>query len=287
MSLYQKVGANIINKSVTRFTVWAPLQKKIELLLPEKNVVHAMEKDEFGYWNLSLNDCSAGVRYKYKLNGKKAYPDPASYFQPEGVHGPSQVYDTSDFKWSDHNWINPELNEYIMYELHPGTFSDEENFQGICNKLDYLVDLGINAVEITPVGQFPGKRNWGYDGTYPFAVQNSYGGPKELQKLVNECHNKGIAVILDVIYNHLGPEGNYLGEFAPYFTQTYSTPWGPAINFDDEYSFGTRNYFIQNALMWFRDFHIDALRLDAVHAIKDYGAKHFMLELTEYTNELS
>ena len=287
MSLYQKVGANIINKSVTRFNVWAPLQKKIELLLLDTNEVYPMEKDEFGYWKVSLNDCNADARYRYKLNGKNTFPDPASCFQPEGVHGPSQVFNTTGFEWSDHNWIYPELGEYIMYELHPGTFSNEENFQGICNKLDYLVDLGINAIEITPVGQFPGRRNWGYDVAYPFAVQNSYGGPKELQKLVNECHNKGIAVILDVIYNHLGPEGNYLSEFAPYFTQTYNTPWGPAINFDDEYSYGTRNYFIQNALMWFRDFHIDALRLDAVHAIKDYGARHFMLELAEYTNELS
>src|SRR5690606_25732797 len=140
----------------------------------------------------------------------------------------------------------------------------------------YLKDLGVNAIEIMPVAQFPGSRNWGYDGVFPFAVQNSYGGPEGLQKLVDSCHNKGIAVVLDVVYNHLGPEGNYLGDFGPYFTGKYNTPWGSAVNFDDAWCDGVRAYFIENVLMWFRDFHIDALRMDAVHAIKDLSAEHIL-----------
>lgn len=287
MSLYQKVGANIINKSICKFTVWAPKKKKIELILTDKNEVHQMNKGDYGYWSVTLNNCANETRYKYRINGKDAFPDPASMYQPEGVHGPSLVFDTGTFEWTDHNWMNHEMGDYIMYELHTGTFSEQETFEGISKKLDYLLDLGINAIEIMPVGQFSGNRNWGYDGVYPFAVQNTYGGPRELQKLVNNCHNKGIAVILDVIYNHLGPEGNYLGQFAPYFTNAYTTPWGAAVNFDDEYSYGTRNYFIQNALMWFRDFHIDALRLDAIHAIRDYSATHFMQELAAYTAQTS
>jgi maltooligosyltrehalose trehalohydrolase len=287
MSLYQKVGANIINKSKCQFTVWAPEQKNMEILFNDGKEKFPMEKDEYGYWNATLPGINDSAKYKYLINGQNSFPDPASKYQPDGVHGQSQVFDPSEFNWSDQDWMNPELGEYIMYEIHTGTFSDKSNFDGIIDKLDYLLELGINSIEIMPVGQFSGDRNWGYDGVYPFAVQNTYGGPRELQRLVNECHNKGIAVILDVIYNHLGPEGNYLGQFAPYFTDSYNTPWGAAVNFDDEYSYGTRNFFIQNALMWFRDFHIDALRLDAIHAIKDYSARHFMLELAEYTNELS
>lgn len=287
MSLYQKLGANIINKSECKFTVWAPEEKKVELILGENDEHHPMEKDYSGYWHVSLQENVTNKKYKYQVGKKGAFPDPASLYQPEGVHGYSQVFDTKQHKWSDNEWVNPYLGDYIMYEIHAGTFTEEGTFAGIAKKLDYLRSLGVNAIEIMPVGQFSGTRNWGYDGVYPFAVQNTYGGPAELQKLVDTCHNKGIAVILDVIYNHLGPEGNYLSQFAPYFTDTYNTPWGAAINFDDEYSYGTRNYFIQNALMWFRDFHIDALRLDAIHAIKDYGAKHFMLELAEYTAQLS
>lgn len=287
MTLYQKTGANIINKSLCRFTVWAPTQKKIEVILENGKGVHSMEKDTFGYWNISIEGIGPGTLYKYRINKKDTYPDPASRFQPEGVHGPSQTFNPHLFQWTDQQWKNPKLQDYIIYELHTGTFSDEGNFQGITDKLDYLKSLGITAVNIMPVAQFPGKRNWGYDGVYPFAVQNSYGGPSGLQQFVNESHKKGIAVILDVVYNHLGPEGNYLSQFGPYFTDAYKTPWGAAVNFDDKYSYGVRNYFIQNALMWFRDFHIDALRLDAIHAIRDYSARHFMLELAEYTAELS
>jgi maltooligosyltrehalose trehalohydrolase len=203
------------------------------------------------------------------------------------VHEPSEAIDLNDFEWTDNDWKNIPLNEMIQYELHTGTFTPEGTFAGIHTKLDYLKELGVNTIEILPVSQFSGERNWGYDGVYPFAVQNSYGGAKELMALVNESHKKGIAVIMDVVYNHFGPEGNYVGNFGHYFSGKYSTPWGDPVNFDGAYSDGVRNYIIQNALMWCRDFHIDGLRLDAVHSIFDFGAKHIMQELAENLNQLS
>jgi maltooligosyltrehalose trehalohydrolase len=190
------------------------------------------------------------------------------------------------FPWTDQQWKNPGLQEYIIYELHTGTFSERGDFAGIAEKIPYLKDLGINAIEIMPVAQFPGTRNWGYDGVFPFAVQHSYGGARELQHLVDLCHREGMAVILDVVYNHLGPEGNYLGAFGPYITSKYHTPWGGAINFDDAWCDGVRDYFIENALMWFRDFHIDALRMDAVHAIRDFSPVHILQEIRMHVDQL-
>jgi maltooligosyltrehalose trehalohydrolase len=202
------------------------------------------------------------------------------------VHGPSQAVDLNNFSWKDEAWKNHSLDQYIIYELHAGTFTEEGTFEALQSKLDYLVELGINAIEIMPVAQFPGERNWGYDGVYPFAVQDSYGGAKALQSLVDACHQKGLAVILDVVYNHLGPEGAYHSSYGPYFTDKYKTPWGKAVNFDDEWCDGVRDYFVENALMWFRDFHIDALRLDAVHAIKDFSAVHILEEIRSATDSL-
>ncbi|RYE05613.1 MAG: malto-oligosyltrehalose trehalohydrolase, partial [Sphingobacteriaceae bacterium] len=191
------------------------------------------------------------------------------------------------FDWTDESWQNINLAAYIFYEIHTGTFTSEGTFEAIEQKLDYLKELGITAIELMPVAQFPGERNWGYDGVFPFAVQNSYGGPKALQQLVNLCHKKSIAVVLDVVYNHLGPEGNYFAEFGPYFTPKYKTPWGEAVNFDDEYCDAVRSFYIENALMWFRDFHIDALRMDAVHALKDFSPKHIVQEIRQAVNQLS
>ncbi|ASB50126.1 malto-oligosyltrehalose trehalohydrolase [Alkalitalea saponilacus] len=258
--------------------VWAPDAVSVEIVT-DKSLVISLGKTDFGYWCNKETNLKQGDSYKIRINGKKTIPDPASLCQPEGVHGFSRVVDLSQYTWSDRSWKGIGLDEMIIYELHAGTFSAKGDFRGISERLDYLVDLGINAIELMPVAQFPGKRNWGYDGVFPYAVQNSYGGASELQKLVDACHNKGITVILDVVYNHMGPEGNYLGCFGPYFTQKYETPWGDAINFDDAGSHGVRHFFIQNALMWMRDFHIDGLRLDAVHAIKDSGALHFLQEL--------
>ncbi|HEY0898647.1 MAG TPA: malto-oligosyltrehalose trehalohydrolase, partial [Sphingobacteriaceae bacterium] len=226
-----------------------------------------------------------GDQYQFLLDGELR-PDPASLSQPEGVHGPSQAVDLQAFHWADDTWNNIDQENYILYELHTGTFSPAGTFEGIGEKLDHLKELGINAIEIMPVAQFPGNRNWGYDGVFPFAVQNTYGGAAGLQQLINLCHQKGLAVVLDVVYNHFGPEGNYLEAFGPYLTGKYSTPWGKAINFDDAWCDGVRHYFVENVLMWFRDFHVDALRLDAVHAIRDFSPVHILKEIREHVDAL-
>ncbi|MGC1308512.1 MAG: malto-oligosyltrehalose trehalohydrolase [Phormidesmis sp.] len=269
-----------------KFTVWAPLLEKVAVEIidsaEDSPVKHLpMTQDERGYWHASAPDLPAGTRYKYQVEGKDAWPDPASRFQPEGVHGPSEVVDFSQFDWQDGDWQGVPLVDYIIYELHIGTFTPEGTFESAIARLDDLVELGITAIEIMPVAQFPGDRNWGYDGVFPFAVQNSYGGPTGLKKLVDACHSRGLAVVMDVVYNHFGPEGNYTGKFGPYTTDHYRTPWGNAINFDDSYSDGVRRYFTENAISWLRDYHIDALRLDAVHAIYDFGARHFLQSLSE------
>ncbi len=206
------------------------------------------------------------------------FPDPASRLQPEGVHQASQVVDLR-FPWTDGAWRGLLLEQFVFYELHVGTFTKEGTFDAVIPHLQELADLGVTAIEIMPVAQFPGTRNWGYDGVYPFAVQSSWGGPAGLQRLVDACHAHGLVAVLDVVYNHLGPEGNYLGQFGPYFTDRYRTPWGDAINFDGPHSDEVRTYFIENALQWVTDFHFDALRLDAVHAIPDPSAIPFLQEL--------
>lgn len=283
-----KIGADYLGDGKATFTVWAPLLKKVELELFSPQIqVFPMEKDEKGYWKTLVKNLSRGTLYLYKLEGKRSRPDPASSFQPRGVHGPSQVIDHKLFTWEDENWRGIELSEMIIYEIHVGTFTPEGTFEAITPRLDELKALGINVIEIMPIAQFPGERNWGYDGVYPFAVQNSYGGPDAFKNLVNECHKKGIAVALDVVYNHLGPEGNYLWEYGPYFTERYKTLWGQAINFDDAYSNEVRNFFIENGLYWFREYHVDALRIDAIHGVFDLSAKHFLQELVENVEEFS
>ncbi|MFC5270203.1 malto-oligosyltrehalose trehalohydrolase [Adhaeribacter terreus] len=288
MTMLQKIGAQVQNDGKCIFTVWAPEIESIALQITglEEQTI-PMQKMEFGYWSATLENIPLDTRYFLNLNNDMLRPDPVSVSQPDGVHEASALVDHNAFSWTDASWPGIPLEKLIVYELHTGTFTSERNFEGIISKLDYLLELGINAIEIMPVAQFPGARNWGYDGVFPFAVQNSYGGPDGLKKLVNACHEKGIAVVLDVVYNHLGPEGNYLREFGPYFTDKYKTPWGSALNFDDAYADGVRNFFIQNALMWFRDYHIDALRLDAVHAIMDFSANHFLKELADETAKLS
>jgi maltooligosyltrehalose trehalohydrolase len=236
-----------------------------------------LQQDESGYWQETVN-ADPGTLYVYQLDGSLERPDPASHYQPEGVHGSSQVVD-HHFDWTDESWQGIPLKDLIIYELHVGTFTPEGTFESIIPRLSYLQDLGITAIEIMPVAQFPGSRNWGYDGVYVYGVQESYGGPAGLKKLVDACHQAGIAVILDVVYNHLGPEGNYLWAYGPYFTDQYRTPWGNAVNFDGAYSNDVRNFFIQNALYWLDKYHIDALRVDAVHAIYDMSAQPFLQEL--------
>lgn len=271
-------------------TVWAPLAEKVEVEIQVKNedetVAIALKRKVYGYWQASTNRVNEGTLYKIKVDDKQPFPDPASLLQPDGVHGPSQAIDITNYPWTETTWNNPPLEDYIIYELHTGTFTTEGTFAALEEKLGYLKELGVNAIELMPVAQFPGSRNWGYDGVFPFAVQNSYGGPRGLQHLVDACHRNGLAVILDVVYNHLGPEGNYLGEFGPYFTSKYHTPWGNAVNFDDAWCDGVRRFVVENALMWFRDFRIDALRLDAVHAIKDFSAVHILKEIKLRLDEL-
>jgi maltooligosyltrehalose trehalohydrolase len=284
--LITQPGLTFLDDSSACVILWAPVLQRPAVYLPEKNVTLPLTKWQRGYWQLITTEIKPGDLYQILTDDGRKLPDPASRSQPQGVHGPSQAIDLNEFEWSDEAWRNPLLEEYIIYELHTGTFTVEGNFEAIKSKLPYLKELGITALEIMPVAQFPGDRNWGYDGVFSYAVQNSYGGAKELMALVNACHNTGIAVILDVVYNHVGPEGNYLPAFGPYFTDKYHTPWGNAINFDDAYSDEVRNYFKQNALMWFRDFHIDALRMDAVHAIKDFSPKHILQEIREAVDEL-
>jgi maltooligosyltrehalose trehalohydrolase len=277
------LGARPSGPSSTAFTVWAPHADTVEVRGGDVSVILTRETD--GYHRGSA-PWGPDALYHYAIDGGPALPDPASCAQPKGVHGPSQVVDLS-FPWSDGGFHPGPLQEWILYELHIGTFTEEGTFAAAVGVLDDLVELGVTAVEIMPVAQFPGRRNWGYDGVFPFAVQNTYGGPRGLQEFVDECHRRHLAVVLDVVYNHLGPEGNVLDQFAPYFTDRYSTPWGPAINLDGPFSDDVRAYFLSNARQWFEDFHVDALRLDAVHELIDRSARPFLVELSTAVEELA
>lgn len=279
------LGCTLVESNRCQFRVWAPLasQVQVRLLTPKERLI-ALEPTDRGYYHSLVENVEAGSLYFYRIDGQKERPDPASRFQPQGVHGPSQVV-ASHFSWRDQSWSGLPLKDYIIYELHVGTFTADGTFDAVIPHLDGLKDLGITAVEIMPVAQFPGSRNWGYDGVDLYAVQNSYGGPAGLKKLVDACHQSGLAMILDVVYNHLGPEGNYLTDFAPYFTERYRTPWGPAINFDGPDSDEVRDFYIQNALYWITEFHVDALRLDAVHAILDHSPRPFLAELAYVVHE--
>ena len=282
------VGAMPITGERWNFTVWAPRHQRVELhLLGERRASRPMKHDALGYHNLVLDDVKAGTKYLYGFGDSPERPDPASRRQPEGVHGPSQLVDLQHFEWTDGSWKGLSLDQSVFYELHVGTFSREGTFDAVRAGLDQLAALGVTTIELMPIAQFPGNRNWGYDGVYPFAVQNSYGTPRDLQVLVNAAHSRGLAVALDVVYNHLGPEGNYLGEYGPYFTDHYKTPWGAALNFDGPDSDEVRHFFISNALYWLGTFHIDALRLDAIHGIFDASAIPFLAELSRHVDALA
>lgn len=281
-------GAHYSPDGGCTFTVWAPHRRSVQvhLISPRERWI-PMERMDRGYWAARVEDTGEGTLYFYRLDDEVDRPDPASRLQPHGVHGPSAVVDSCSFRWEDGEWRGMNLAGMVIYELHVGTFTPEGTFDGVATRLDALQEVGINAIELMPVGQFPGDRNWGYDGVYPFAVQCSYGGPHGFKRLVNSCHQRGMAVILDVVYNHLGPEGNYLWDFGPYFTDRYRTPWGAALNFDGPYSDEVRRFFIENALFWFDDCHVDGLRLDALHAIVDLSATHFLAELSHCVERLS
>lgn len=276
----EALGATLRPDGSCDFLVWAPRLERLHLhLLSPRDDLVEMAPAEGGYYRARVDGVNAQSGYLYRLPEGRELPDPASRFQPRGVHGPSQALDLRSFSWDDGAWLGRPLEEYVFYELHVGTFTPEGTFDAVIPRLAELRELGVTAVEIMPVAQFPGSRNWGYDGVYPFAVQNSYGGPHGFQRLVNAAHGEGLAVVLDVVYNHLGPEGNYLGEYAPYFTDRYHTPWGAALNFDGPDSDEVRRFFVENALYWLDTLHVDALRLDAIHGIVDSSAVPFLADL--------
>lgn len=275
------LGANRKPDGQTVFRVWAPLAASVDVEIKTKRNtrIYPLLETRQQYFQIALPGIQHGTRYRYILNNEKKRPDPVSRYLPEGLHGFTEIYDPSRFSWTDQKWKGLPLEEFLFYEMHVGTFTNAGTFDATIQKIPYLKKLGVTCIELMPVAQFPGKRNWGYDGAGLFAVQNSYGGPDGLKRLVNACHRSGLAVCLDVVYNHLGPEGNYLHDFGPYFTKKYYTPWGAAVNFDDRLSDHVRHFFVENALHWLTEYHIDALRLDAVHAIFDRSATPFLQEL--------
>jgi maltooligosyltrehalose trehalohydrolase len=240
-----------------------------------------------GWYQADVSAAAAGSDYRFVLDGGHALPDPRSAHQPEGVHGPSRVVDHAAFGWTDHAWRGVHLPSAVIYELHVGTFTPEGTFDGAITRLDHLVDLGVDVVELLPVNEFSGSRGWGYDGVNLYAPHHAYGGPDGLKRLVDACHRRGIGVVMDVVYNHLGPAGNYLARYGPYFTDRYVTPWGQAVNLDGPGSDGVRRFFVDNAVMWLEDYHCDGLRLDAVHAILDASATHLLEELSVRVEELA
>ena len=283
----QRIGPHRLPDGSWEFLLWAPHARSVRLqLLPNDDLID-LEPLPKGYFRAKVAEVEQDAQYLYRLDGQRSLPDPASRFQPQAVHGPSQIVDTASFQWTDQNWKGISLESSIFYELHVGTYTQEGTFDALIPHLAPLADLGITTVELMPIAQFPGSRNWGYDGVYPFAPQNSYGGPAALQRLVDSAHAQGLAVALDVVCNHLGPEGNYSSAFGPYFTDRYRTPWGQAINFDGQGSDDVRRFFIENVLYWLEDYHFDALRLDAVHGIFDFSARHFLAELKSNVAQLS
>lgn len=273
------LGARILEGAV-RFRVWAPRAKAVSVELTLGAALVPLEPTGDGYFEGTVTGIGAGARYRYVLDGEKFRPDPASRWQPDGVHAASAVVDPAAFRWTDAGWRGLPLEELIIYELHTGTFTPGGTFESIVPHLGYLKhEVGVTAIELMPVAQFPGSRNWGYDGVYPYAPHSSYGGPDGLKAFVDACHREGLAVILDVVYNHLGPEGNYLNDFGPYFTDRYRTPWGDAVNYDGPESDDVRRFVVSNALYWVAEYHVDGLRLDAVHGIYDFGALHILEEL--------
>jgi maltooligosyltrehalose trehalohydrolase len=269
--------------------VWAPKAKRVAVLTGQRRL--QLEKEEGGargWWRLTAHELAHGADYAFLVDDdENARPDPRSQFQPQGVHGVSRIVDHRRFSWTDEQFEAPALSDAIIYELHVGTFTPTGTFDSVIERLDHLVELGITHVELMPIAEFSGSRGWGYDGVDLFAAHHSYGGPEAFKRLVNECHGRGLAVILDVVYNHFGPSGNYLSHYGPYLTTRYETPWGSAVNLDGRGSDEVRRFFCDNAISWMRDYHVDGLRLDAVHAIVDMLPRHFLEQLAEETAELA
>jgi maltooligosyltrehalose trehalohydrolase len=277
--LSRPCGAALDEQGRCTFTVWAPNAKSVQLVFDER--AHPLQAEPLGFFTGQQDGAREGQRYAFRLDGGPPRPDPASRWQPDGVHAASAVIRLEDFPWTDQEWRGIPKRQLAIYELHVGTFTPEGTFDAVIPRLPALKDLGVTALEIMPVAQFPGARDWGYDGVHLSAVQNTYGGPRGLQRLVDAAHRAGLAVILDVVYNHLGPEGNYLREFGPYFNERHHTPWGAAVNYDDRGSDAVRAWVLHNVRMWIRDFHFDGLRLDAVQTICDDSPRHILAEIAE------
>jgi maltooligosyltrehalose trehalohydrolase len=270
-----------------RFAVWAPRASAVDLVLPASDQRLAMTRGSDDVWTLDVEDAGHGTDYAFSLDGGPALPDPRTPWQPDGVHAASRVFDPSRYAWQDSGWQGRSVLGGLVYELHLGTFTSQGTLDAAAERLDHLVDLGVDVVELMPVAAFDGRWGWGYDGVDPYAVHEPYGGPEALQRFVDAAHDRGLAVCLDVVYNHLGPSGNYLASFGPYFTGKHSTPWGDAVNLDDEGSEHVRRWIVDNALRWFAEFHLDALRLDAVHALVDDSPRHLLAQLSDETAALS
>jgi maltooligosyltrehalose trehalohydrolase len=270
---------------VSRFAVWAPRTTRVDVQTGGRQ--QALARRDGGWHALDDTQAQAGDDYSFVLDGGPPLPDPRSAWQPHGVHGASRVVDHGSFSWSDGGWRGRALHDVVVYEMHCGTFSRAGTFDGAIEHIRHLVDLGVGAVELMPVAAFPGVHGWGYDGVALYAVHQAYGGPEALKRFVDACHRAGLAVIMDVVYNHLGPDGNVLGEYGPYFTDRYRTPWGDAINYDGAGSDEVRRFVVDNALMWLRDYHLDGLRLDAVHAILDTSAVHIVEEIATAAHGLA
>ncbi len=277
-------GAECHSDGGVRFRLWAPAAHTVELSLmgTKRSSRIPLERCDQGWFELVTDAAKPGREYCFRIDDAQEVPDPASRFQPHDVHGPSEVIDPGTFDWQDQAWQGRPWQDAVIYELHVGTFSPSGKFSSVRGRLDYLADLGITAIELMPVADFPGRRNWGYDGVLPFAPDSIYGRPEDLKRLIQGAHDHGIMVLLDVVYNHFGPEGNYLNSYAPqFFTDRHRTPWGNAINFDGPDSRAVRDFFIHNALYWLTEFHFDGLRLDAVHAILDDSTPHILTELAD------
>ena len=272
-------GATPTHRGI-HFSVWAPNASRVAVVIDGRGE-HELEALGRGTFEGEVIGVGAGAEYRYRLDGKEAFPDPVSRHQPQGVHGPSRVIDPSAFHWKDKQWKGMEMADHVIYELHVGTFSKTGDFAGVTGHLAEVKQLGVTAIELMPIAEFPGGRNWGYDGVHLYAPQSTYGGPEELRRLVSTAHELGLAVILDCVYNHVGPEGNYLGAYGPYFTESYRTPWGKAVNYDGADSDEVRRFVIDNALYWITEFHIDGLRLDAIHGIFDFSARHILRDLSD------
>jgi maltooligosyltrehalose trehalohydrolase len=268
-----------------RFRVWAPGHERVEAVVygPDAERLHPLEPEGEGHFSAPLAGVGAGRRYRLRLDGGDVFPDPASRAQPDGVHGASEIVDPAAFRWTDAGWRGVPMDELVLYELHVGTATPAGTFDALIGRLDHLVELGVNALELMPVAAFPGERGWGYDGVYLFAPHAGYGGPEGLRRLVDAAHARGLAIILDVVYNHFGPEGNYLPAITSgrIFTERHHTPWGAAVNYDGPESGPVREMTIQNALHWAHEYHLDGLRLDATHAILDDSETHILRELAE------